>query len=73
MMWWSGSWAWAWLIMMPMMVLMWALVAWAVMPWIRNQRDQGPSPAERLDERLAAGEISVEEHRALRTELEHRP
>lgn len=73
MMWWNGSWTWAWLVMVPMMVLMWALIAWVVMPWTRNRSDRPPSPVDRLDGRLAAGDISVDEYRTRRTELEHRP
>ena len=69
---WNGSWAWAWLMMVPMIVLMWVLIAAVVMPWARNGRDRPPSPLERLDGRLAAGEISVNEHRTRRAELEHR-
>ncbi len=72
MMWWNGSWTWMWFAMVPMMVLMWALIAAVVMPLVRNQRDRVPSARDRLDERLAAGDISVDEHRARRSELEHR-
>ena len=39
-------------------------------PWARSGRPV--SPRERLDERLAAGEISVEEHLTRRSELEQR-
>lgn len=72
MMWTSGSWGWMWIAMVPMMVLMWALIALVLLPWTRNERDRPPSPLERLDGRLAAGEISVDEHRTRRAELEHR-
>ena len=54
------------------MVLMWALIAWVVMPWSRNGSDRPSSPFERLDGRLAAGDISVDEYRLRRAELEHR-
>ena len=73
MMWWNGSWAWAWMIMVPMMALVWALIAWVIMPRRRNENTRSPSPVERLDERLAASEISVDEYRTLRAELESRP
>lgn len=72
MMWWNGGWAWMWIVMVPMMLLMWALIAVVVVPWARNGRDRAPSARELLDGRLAAGEISVEEHRNRRSELEHR-
>ncbi len=70
MMWWNG-WAWAGLIMVPMTVLMWSLIALVVLPWARSTSARAPSPVERLDARLAAGDISVEEYRTLRNELEH--
>ena len=68
MMWWNGSWTWMWIAMVPMMLLMWALIAMVFVPWARSGRPV--SPRERLDERLAAGEISVEEHLTRRSELE---
>ena len=71
-MWWNGSWAWACLVMVPMMVLMWVLIALVVMPWARYGSDRSPSPVERLDGRLAAGDISVDEYGTRRAELEHR-
>jgi len=72
MMWFDGGWGWMWLAMVPMMALMWALIAMVVIPWARNGTDRAPSPLERLDGRLAAGDISVDEYRSRRTELEHR-
>ena len=72
MMWWNGSWTWMWIAMVPMMLLFWALIAVVLMPRVRNGRDRPASPRERLDERLAAGEISMDEHRTRRSELEHR-
>lgn len=72
MMWWNGSWAWMWIAMVPMMLLMWGLIAMVFLPWARNGRDRPLSAREQLDRRLADGEISVDEHRASRTELEHR-
>ena len=71
MMWFDGGWGWMWLAMVPMMVLMWALIALVVIPWARNGTDRPPSSLERLDGRLAAGDISVDEYRTRRTELEH--
>ena len=71
MMWWNGNSAWAWLVMVPMMVLMWALIALVVIPWARHESGQPVSPLERLDGRLAAGDIDVDEYRTRRAELEH--
>lgn len=71
MMWWNGNSAWAWLVMVPMMVLMWALIALVVIPWARNDSGRPVSPLERLDGRLAAGDIDVDEYRTRRAELEH--
>lgn len=73
MMWFDGGWGWAWLMMVPMLALTWALIALVVVPWTRSSNDRGPSPVERLDGRLADGDISVEEYRTRRAELEHRP
>jgi hypothetical protein len=39
---------------------------------MRTGPDRPLSPIGQLDERLAAGEINVEEYRARRDELEHR-
>ena len=72
MMWWNGSWTWMWIAMVPMMLLMWALIAVVFLPWVRSDRDRPPSPRERLDERLATGEIGLAEHRTRRSELEQR-
>ncbi len=71
-MWFDGGWGWMWLAMVPMMALVLALIAMVVIPWARNGTDRAPSPLERLDGRLAAGDISVDEYRTRRTELEHR-
>lgn len=71
-MWFDGGWGWMWLLMVPMMALTWVLIALLVIPWARNGRDRPPSPTERLDERLSAGDISIDEYRIRRTELEHR-
>lgn len=72
MMWWNGSWTWMWIAMAPTMLLMWALIALVLLPWVRDGRDRPASPRDRLDERLATGEISVDEHRSRRSELERR-
>lgn len=72
MMYWNGSWAWAGLFMIPMMLAMWAAIALIVLPWMRTGRDRTGSPVDRLDDRLAAGDINVEEYRSRRDELERR-
>ena len=71
MMFWNGNWAWAWL-MIPMMLAMWAAIALLLLPWMRTGRDRPRSPIDQLDDRLAAGEIGVEEYRSRRDELERR-
>ena len=67
---WNGGWGWMWL-MIPMMLAVWALIALLVLPWLRTGRERTRSPVDRLDARLAAGEITIEEYRSRRTELEH--
>ena len=70
---WNGGWGWMWL-MIPMMLAVWALIALLVLPWLRTGREQTPSPMDRLDARLAGGEITIEEHRVRRRALEdHTP
>lgn len=67
---WNGGWGWMWL-MIPMMLAMWGVVALLVLPWLRTGREEIRSPMERLDVRLAAGEITVDEYRSRRMELEN--
>ena len=67
---WSGGWGWMWL-MIPMMMVVWGVVALLVVPRLRAGREQTRSPVDRLDARLAAGEITIEEYRSRRNELEH--
>ncbi len=69
MMWWNGSWMW---FFVPVMLLTWALTVVVLMPLLRDRRGRPASPHERLDERLASGEISVDEHRTRRSALERR-
>lgn len=60
---WGVGWGWM-LIGMAFMVAFWAAVIWLFASFVRGVagRDQGASPREIADRRLAAGEISVEEH-----------
>ena len=44
---WNGGWGWMWL-MIPMMLVMWAVIALLVLPWLRTGRDQSQSPIGRL-------------------------
>ena len=67
---WNGGWGWMWL-MIPMMLVMWAAIALLVLPWVRTSRGQSRSPIGQLDDRLAAGEITIEEYHSRRNELEH--
>jgi putative membrane protein len=82
MFWYGGTWAWwqaglVWLAM----IVWWALLAWMVYAMVagfvrhpgRKQTGDrtGPGNARRiLDERLARGEISVEEHQRLHDALD---
>lgn len=54
------------------LALIWGVIAMVVIPWVRNGTDRTPSPLERLDGRLVADDISVDEYRIRRTELERR-
>lgn len=69
MMFWNGGWAWAWL-MIPMMLVIWGAIVLMVLPWMRTSRDQPRTPIDRLDDRLAAGEITIDEYRTRREEIE---
>lgn len=66
----------AWLFMGLGMVAFWALVA-AVIVWLvresSGRRDQAPDPRRLLDERLARGEIDLEQYRELRRALDASP
>ncbi len=68
----DGGWAWALLFMIQMMLVMWAVIALVALPWMRTDRRWHRLPVEQLDDRLAAGEISVEEYRLRRAELDRR-
>ena len=74
MMWYWGSgvhW-WGWLTGLVVMVAFWGLVGWAIWYFVgavtrRGDHDRRASGAKQvLDERLARGEIDVEEYRRLR-------
>ncbi len=47
---WNGSWGWAWLFMIPMVLVMWGAIALVVVPWMRTGRDPRRSPIERVDD-----------------------
>jgi uncharacterized membrane protein len=81
-MYWDHMNGWGWT-MMVLWSLMWigflGLLFWAVVEWTRRGADgtAGPepkakTPRELLDERLAAGEIEIDEYQARREALEHR-
>jgi putative membrane protein len=68
---WSGGWDW--LPMMLMMVLVWGGLIWLAIVLVRNVARHGandptgsrsPSGRELLDQRLARGEIDVDEYRS---------
>jgi putative membrane protein len=66
-MYWNGesSW-WTWLSMTVSMVVFWGAVIWAVVAVTRSrQQPADRSPQQLLDERLARGEISVDEYQSL--------
>lgn len=68
---WDGGW---WIVMALGMILFWALVVAGIV-WIvrevggHRHGGVGKTPMEVLDERVARGEISVEEYEARRTVL----
>lgn len=79
MFWYGGSWAW-WQasVMWVAMIAFWGVVIWLVYYFVvaalRNghRRDGRDTAGDILDERLAKGEIDVEEYRRLRHELDER-
>lgn len=72
MMYWNGDWNWgAWLGMTAMMVVFWGAVAWAILAAVRGSGAARPRSAQQiLDERLAHGEITVEEYEKLHMALQ---
>lgn len=74
---WNSGWgSGGWLLMIPMMLVFWGLIAWVVVVLVR--RPSAPaavdavgarSAAQILDERLARGEIDEAEYRARRAVL----
>lgn len=68
---WNGGWAWAWM-MTAMMLVIVGLVAAFILPRAGTTHDRSHSPIDRLEERLAAGEITIGQYRSYRSELEHR-
>ena len=74
-MYWSGAEWWAWIPMSVGMIVVWGLVIWAAVRLIQAppRRERGSSALEILDERLARGEIGVEQHRELREALTGAP
>lgn len=35
---WNGGWGWMWL-MIPMMLVMWGVIAFLLLPWLRTRRE----------------------------------
>jgi uncharacterized membrane protein len=72
MMMWNGMWPWVWLMMVPTL----AIVAALVVLVMRQPTPPGLSPSasalQLLDQRLAAGAIDVEAYRFTRAEIDHR-
>lgn len=75
---WGGGWG-AWLMMFPLMLLVWAAVAWVLVVAIRNLGGTGHASTSNaharadaiqiLDERFARGEIDAQEYRERRDAL----
>lgn len=67
MMYWNGDWNWgAWLGMTAMMVVFWGAVAWAIVAAVRGSGASRPKSTQQiLEERLAHGEITVDEYESL--------
>ena len=67
MMYWNGDWNWgAWLGMTVMMVVFWGAVAWAIVAAVRGSgAPRAKSAQQILEERLAHGEITVDEYESL--------
>ena len=72
MMYWNGDWNWGgWLAMTATMILIWGLLAWAIVAVVREIRTSrsGHDPESILSERLARGDITVEQFEELRAAL----
>jgi len=72
-MYWDGAHWWAWLPMSLFMIAIWGLLIWAVVRLLGEWRPGRPhrsTPLEILDERLARGEIDIDEYRERRASLE---
>jgi flagellar biosynthesis/type III secretory pathway M-ring protein FliF/YscJ len=71
MMWyWGGGWHWwDWLVGVVVMVAFWAVIVWAL--WIVARGLLGPRESDRHEaDRLARGEIGLEEYQSLRRVLQ---
>ena len=47
---WTRGSGWAWLLMIPMVLLMWGAIALVVVPWMRTGRDRRRFPIDRVDD-----------------------
>lgn len=65
---WGAGWGWIWMLISWGVVI--ALVVWAVHRFSDGGQRQHSSGRQILDERLARGEIDVDEYRRLRDELD---
>ncbi len=75
--WYGGGW-WMWVLMLLGTVGFWLLVAYVVRAVVVGRRPEGSAPASGfeeplhlLDERLARGEIDLEEYQRVRNVLRH--
>ncbi len=76
MFWYGGHWAfWEVIVMWVGMVAFWGLIVWAIYALIasvtrRPPEERGDEPHRILDQRLASGEIDVDEYQRLRDALD---
>jgi putative membrane protein len=74
-MYWDGADWWAWIPMSLFMIAFWGLLIWGVVHLVAKRQPEEPRPRtalQILDERLARGEIEIDEYRERRASLEGR-
>ena len=74
-MYWNGADWWAWIPMSLFMIAVWGVLIWGIVRLVgewRPAKQRRATPLEILDERLARGDIEIDEYRELRASLEHR-
>lgn len=74
-MYWNGADWWAWIPMSLFMIAVWGLLIWGIVRLVddwRPGKQRRAGPLDILDERLARGEIEIDEYRERRAFLEGR-